>query len=1397
MSAPSLLSQDTQTFQLGPDTSKSPQAKSQQKSVQTQQSQQLGWGTNIQNARIAHGAELALKKGDKAQALDFARRAVQAAPGDPHLWFLLGYAARLNSRFSESVSAYEKGLHLSPGNVEGTSGLAQDYSLMGRTADAEKLLAQVVAAAPSRRDDTLLLGELHMRDRDYQGAIDWLTRAERMKPDARAEVLLAMSYEQNHQMDVANRYLEMARHRDPNNPDVQRSLAGYFREVGKYSDAITALKNIRNPRPDVLAELAYTYQLNGQADQSAKIYAQAANALPKDIGVQLAAAQAQVAIGSIDGANNFLKRAEGIDAGNYRLHAIRGQIARTQERNQDAVEEYNRAIAHLPAEPAEGPLYGIQLHVELMQLYQGLHDESAAHQQLQIAQSQINALDQQGPSRPAFLRLRSMIKMSGGDNQGALNDIKEAVALAPRDPNNLQQSGDVLMKMGRVEDAIAAYKQVLSIDANNRFALISLGYASRAAGRDSDAEKYFKQLAKADPNSYIPYLALGDLYTSKREFTPAQAAYTKAYAIAPKHALIVAGGMNAAIEAHNLNLAGEWLNRVSDDMQHEPQVLREKERYYSFKGDYQQSEEIGQEAIKSLPHDRDVVVYLGYDLLNLKKYPDLLTLTSQYTPAFPKEPDLPLLAGYVHKHDGDREAARKDFTEAIERDPKVATAYVNRGYILNDLHQPEAAASDFESALKIEPNDGEAHLGLAYASLDLHKPSIALKNADEAEKIMGDMRDIHVIRATAYGRQEMLSEAAEEYRAALRFTPDDPALHYGLGNTLFSERHYHSAIEELLKAEKFAPNDAQTDALLARSYANLDDRGNTLHYVELAEQKAKNTPPPTNPWGEPLLSSIYVSTGQALGTLGDNDAAMQRFSRALEVPHSNRVNVRLAIAQIMAQQGHDDDAQRQVALGLMEAGTGETEPVTGQQFVEAANVFRNMHDYDLSQNYLERAHKAGAPDNTVRIGMANNYLAVGDTTRAKAELDAIQATANGDPDYQFLLAQANVFRQEHQGARALTSFAQATNAEGEDQTAQEALMQAGGEEGYPVNPKVSVLSDLTVAPVFEDTTVYVLDAKLDATTPLGPSNLGLLPPPRSSIQTQWTDAFHLHLAHLPTSGGFFQLRNARGQISVPATNSIVNRNTTDYTLNFGVSPTARIGTASLTFNSGIQTTIRRDSQTPAEMNQNLFRMFSYVSSSSLFNALSFSGYIIRESGPFTEINLHSSALTAALDFRVGSPWGKTALVTGWGYTDTKFHPARYENYYTSSYIGLERRFGQKLNVRAMLEDLRAWRIFGSNSGIAQNLRPAAMIDWTPKRNWDVQASSSYSSNRSFHAYDATQNGVSVSYALPFHRRFNDAGEPLTYAYPLRFSGGVQEETFFNFNGGHSQQLRPYIGITIF
>lgn len=1378
---------------MGGGASKPSQAPSAQSPSGTQN---LGWGSNIQNARLGRAAEAALKRGDHALALNYAQRAAQAAPNDPELWFLLGYAARLDGNLALSVNAYNHGLKLSPSSADGRSGLAEDDNLMGRPDDAERLLVQIVTANPGRRDDLLFLGDLLMHSKKFDQAIQWLLKAEALRSDARSELLLAICYQNSNQLDLANRYLEMAKRKAPNNPDVERALAGYYREVHNFPAAVAALKTIRNPKPDVVAELAYTYQLDSKPNEAAKFYLQAADAEPKNFDLQLDAAQAEVSAGSIDQATPLLSRAAALNPNSYRLHAVRGDIAQSQGREDEAVGEYKAAVAGLPANPVEGPLYGIQMHMNLVDLYRNLENPDDAKRELAIAQSEIASVNAQEAAGEPYLRLKSEIELHAGQYEQALADVNRALSNGRQQRDDLQLKGDILMQLGRVDEALSAYNQVLKGDPNNRFALISMGYACRSAGRNREAENYFRRLEKADPQSATPYLALGDLYSAEKKYSLAEQNYAKGYELNPKNAFIVAGGLNVAVEAHKMPLGAVWMKRVTSQMTHEPEVLREQERFLRINQQYQQSEEVGEEAIKKLPGDRDTVVYLGYDLLSLGKYDELRALSTKYYNVFPKDRDIPLLHGYVEKHDKHDQEALQDFTEVIRRDPTVETAYVNRGYILNDLHQAKEAATNFKTAIKLEQNDGDAHLGLAFADLELKDAGGALREADRAEKFMGESESVHEIRATAYGDENLLAKAEEEYRAALRYAPNDAMLHFNLGNTLFGERRYHRAIEQLQLADKLAPGNAYDYALQARAYADIQDSEQTMRYVRLAEQEATRHPQPARE-GLSEQSEILLSTGEALNTLGDERAAMVRFRRALDVSKKDRVGVRLAIAGLMAQRGQSENAEREIALAWMEVDAGSAMPPSGAQFIEAADIFRSLHDYQLSQSYLGRAKTAGAPDGQVRLGLATNYLALGETNRAQAELSAIKSEEDGPEDYQYLMAQAEVWQQKQQNAKAQTAYAQASNAAGENDTVDQDILETGANEGLRVTPNLSVLSDFSISPIFEDTSTYVLDSKLDATFPVPSFDTALLPPPRSSIQTEWTDAYHLHIGNLPTPSGFFQLRNSRGQISVPSLSSVVNRNTTDATINFGLNPTVRIGDNILTFNSGVQGTIRRDSLQPAAMNQNLFRVYTYLNTSTFFNAVSVRGFAMRESGPFTRMRLGSRTLAAELDFRVGSPWSKTALLTGWGVNDQWYKQINTEYYYSSSYVGISHTFSPRLNFAALMQYVRAWRGFGPRWGIAQDILPTGNVDFKPAKNWDVNLAAAYSNNRGFHVYDAVQNSISVSYAWPFRRVFEGSSGQVPLQYPIRFSAGLQEQTFFNFPGSQNKQFRPYVEISIF
>ena len=94
--------------------------------------------------------------------------------------------------------------------------------------------------------------------------------------------------------------LDRARSHDPKNPSIFRAVANFYREQHDYKAAISALKSAPGPNPEVLADLGYSYELDGNRQQAAETYSKAANLAPRQIGLQLSAAQAELHVAEID-----------------------------------------------------------------------------------------------------------------------------------------------------------------------------------------------------------------------------------------------------------------------------------------------------------------------------------------------------------------------------------------------------------------------------------------------------------------------------------------------------------------------------------------------------------------------------------------------------------------------------------------------------------------------------------------------------------------------------------------------------------------------------------------------------------------------------------------------------------------------------------------------------------------------------------------------------------------------------------------------------------------------------------------------------------------------------------------------------------------------------------------
>jgi hypothetical protein len=344
-----------------------------------------------------------------------------------------------------------------------------------------------------------------------------------------------------------------------------------------------------------------------------------------------------------------------------------------------------------------------------------------------------------------------------------------------------------------------------------------------------------------------------------------------------------------------------------------------------------------------------------------------------------------------------------------------------------------------------------------------------------------------------------------------------------------------------------------------------------------------------------------------------------------------------------------------------------------------------------------------------------------------------------------------------------------------------------------------MLTDFTTGGLYDDYTVYVLDQQIFGLNSKSPN----LPPPRSQQESLWTTAYRYHFNNnFPMLSGFFQIRNATGDESLPQEALIIHRNTFDYNFNTAINPVIHLGDSWIALNTGLQFTLRRDTSAPQFENQNLFRQFVYANSSSFYNWLSFNASAYHEAGPFTASTtpLDSNDVGMTVQFTVGRPWGNTSLITGYTRRNLTYSPLVRQYFTTSTYVGLQRKFlDRKLTASLMAEYIRAFRVQDTLWARAQVLRPAASIEYKWNPSWTVSGQFAYEGGSAFQDYNNAYSSFYISYVRPLHRSFsNDAGE-YKVAYPLRFAVGIETEQFPDFTGTAKSGtlFRPVFRLSIF
>jgi tetratricopeptide (TPR) repeat protein len=117
-------------------------------------------------------------------------------------------------------------------------------------------------------------------------------------------------------------------------------------------------------------------------------------------------------------------------------------------------------------------------------------------------------------------------EVAPGDSAAALC-YQEATRDRPELARAWYDVGTTLVELGKVEQALPAFRSALSAQPESSQAMLAIGQTALRAGDLASAEEGFSLLRAVQPNNGEAYQGLGQIYRKRRDFATARACFAR------------------------------------------------------------------------------------------------------------------------------------------------------------------------------------------------------------------------------------------------------------------------------------------------------------------------------------------------------------------------------------------------------------------------------------------------------------------------------------------------------------------------------------------------------------------------------------------------------------------------------------------------------------------------------------------------------------------------------------------------------------------------------------------------------------------------------------------------------------------------------------------------------
>ncbi|MEZ5429092.1 MAG: tetratricopeptide repeat protein [Pyrinomonadaceae bacterium] len=441
-----------------------------------------------------------------------------------------------------------------------------------------------------------------------------------------------------------------------------------------------------------------------------------------------------------------------------RLNANAGVCLRGRGAAHFLLENYDAAITDttraIASNPKDALSYGVRAdaYFRLKKHTQAIADYSSA--------IGIDPRDQ-------FYFARGGVYLITRDDQAAIKDFTQTIALNPNHAGAYDKRGDAYRNLRKYAEAVNDYTKLIELDPQSVRAHVDRGLAFEKLDKFPEAINDYTKAVALDPKYAWAYNNRGYIYERQNKYAEAIKDYTTAIGIEPKTAMFYRNRGNAFYEQEKFDEATKDLTKA---IEIDPKfvwaynnlgnVLHKQKKYAEAIAKFEKALEIDPKYVA--PHYNIGINYR--DQKNYQKaienFSQAIELDDKYVNAYKERGDALTKLGKMDE-------ALRDYVKLVELEPNNADRYVDRGAAYDRLKQTDKAFADYQKAIELNPKQYVAHYNLGayyYNRKDYAQSLVSLNKAIELNSKYGGA---YRARAIIYCKQNKMDLAtADEKKSA-------------------------------------------------------------------------------------------------------------------------------------------------------------------------------------------------------------------------------------------------------------------------------------------------------------------------------------------------------------------------------------------------------------------------------------------------------------------------------------------------------------------------------------------------------------------------------------------------------------------------------------------------------